>query len=170
MSTSDVSNKSKTVAALREGVGVVQMVFFKELKVHLGTAYPEMDQSSLSMLAGAIINELFGTHNQEERFVLFREQHTSLIETEMSSLHLNFSHLLPYLTDALRVQTLCDNHEGFDNTSVLEGADRLGVLLKERDIPLPSAFMTYVRGLGEQHQLIIPPIQITAEDDSAMIH
>jgi len=70
----------------------------------------------------------------------------------------------------LRVQTLCDSHEGLDDTDVLEAADKIGILLKDRDIPLPSVFMTFVRGLGEQYQLVIPPAQISAEDDAAMIH
>ena len=122
------------------------------------------------MLSGAITNELFGTPNLEDRFVRFRDEHNKTIEKEMSRIHKSLPHLRPYLTDALRVQTLCDKHEGIDNTQVLEIADRLGILITDRDIPLPSSFMTYVRGLGEQHNLIIPPVQLTDEDDSAMIH
>jgi len=106
----------------------------------------------------------------EQRFVQFREDHRSSIEQELSDISNNLAHLNKYLTDALRVQTLCDSHEGIDNTDVLEAADKLGILLKDRDIPLPSVFMTFVRGLGEQYQLITPPMQISPEDDSALIH
>jgi len=170
MSTEEYQRKSQTVAALRQGVAVVQMVFFKELRAQVGKRYPDLDPTAQAMLTGAVTNELFGTANMEQRFVQFREDHRSSIEQELSDISNNLAHLNKYLTDALRVQTLCDSHEGIDNTDVLEAADKLGILLKDRDIPLPSVFMTFVRGLGEQYQLITPPMQISPEDDSALIH
>ena len=45
----------------------------------------------------------------------------------------------------------------------------LGILVEEREVPLPSIFMTVVRLLGEEHNLIIPPVQITPEQDQ-MVH
>ncbi len=39
--------------------------------------------------------------------------------------------------------------------------------MEERDIPLPSTFMTSVRELGKQHNLLIPPVQITPEQDDS---
>lgn len=170
MSTDEYQKKSQIVAALREGVAVVQMVFFKELRIQVGKRYPEMEQQLQLMLTGAITNELFGTPNMETRFVQFRENNKAIIEQELLGLAVNMAQLRRYITDALRAQTLCDSYEGVDDTGVLEAADKIGILLKERDIPLPSVFMTFVRGLGEQYDLIIPPVQISAEDDSAMIH
>lgn len=170
MSANENQNKSQTVAALREGVAVVQMVFFKELRCQVVKRYPDFEQKEQLMLTGAITNELFGTQNTETRFLQFRENQKAAIEQELLGLAANLAELRPYITDALRVQTLCDRHEGSDNTDILEAADKIGILLKDRDIPLPSVFMTFVRGLGEQYQLIIPPVQITPEDDSAMVH
>ena len=170
MSANENQNKSQTVAALREGVAVVQMVFFKELRCQVVKRYPDFEQKEQLMLTGAITNELFGTQNTESRFLQFRENQKAVIEQELLGLAANLAELRPYITDALRVQTLCDRHEGSDNTDILEAADKIGILLKDRDIPLPSVFMTFVRGLGEQYQLIIPPVQITPEDDSAMVH
>ncbi len=170
MSTDEYQNKSRTVAALREGVAVVQMVFFKELRCQVVKRFPDFEQKEQLMLTGAITNELFGSQNTETKFVQFRENQKAVIEQELLGLAVNLAELRPYITDALRVQTLCDNHEGSDNTDILEAADKIGILLKDRDIPLPSVFMTFVRGLGEQYQLIIPPVQITAEDDSTMVH
>lgn len=170
MSTNQYQKKSQIVAALREGVAVVQMVFFKELRLQVGKRYPDLEQKEQLMLTGAITNELFGTPNMETRFVHFREKNKAIIEQELLGLAANMTRLRRYITDALRVQTLCDSHEGLDDTDVLEAADKIGILLKDRDIPLPSVFMTFVRGLGEQYQLVTPPAQISAEDDSAMIH
>jgi len=170
MATNEYRNKSQIVAALREGVAVVQMVFFKELRAQIGNRYPDMEQQAQLMLAGAITNALFGTQNREARFEEFRETHRQTIEQELLGLATNFARLRSYITDALRVQTLCDSHEGADDTTVLEAADKIGVLLKDRDIPLPSVFMTFVRGLGQQYQLITPPVHISEEDDSALVH
>jgi len=162
--------KSDIVEALREGVAIVQMVFFKELRTKISKRYPELEQKEQLMLSGAVTNELFGTRNSEPRFAQFRKDHQAVIEQELLGLAANLPELRPYITDALRVQTLCDSHEGVKDTAVLEAADRIGILLKDRDIPLPSVFMTFARGLGDQHQLITPPVQITAEDDSTMVH
>ena len=170
MAANEYQKKKQIVAALREGVAVVQMVFFKELRCQVVKRHPDFEQKEQLMLTGALTNALFGTQNMETRFVQFRENNRAVIEQELLGLAANLVQLRPYITDALRVQTLCDSHEGSDNTAVLETADKIGILLKDRDIPLPSVFMTFVRGLGEQYQLIIPPVQITAEDDSAMVH
>ena len=49
-------------------------------------------------------------------------------------------------------------------------AEALGVLLKDRDLPLPSSFMTLVRGLGEQYQLVVAPVEISPEEDQSLLH
>lgn len=170
MNEQPANTQSKLIGALREGVALVEMVFFKELKAHLETTHPDKDLSSHLMLAGAITNELFGTPNPEEKFVAFRQENRELIEEEMSSLAENLGHLRGALTDALRVQALCDNQEGVEDPGVLQTAEALGILLKERNLPLPSAFMTLVRGLGEQYQLVVAPVQITPEEDRSLLH
>ena len=68
------------------------------------------------------------------------------------------------------MQTLCDNQEGVEDPGVLQAAEALGVLAKDRNLPLPSAFMTLVRGLGEQYQLVVAPVQISAEEDQSLLH
>ncbi len=162
--------QSRLISALREGVSLVQMVFYKEVKELLVKNHPDKDVKILLMLAGAITNELFGTPNPEPKFVAFRQQHRALIEEEMSRLAVNLSHLRTYITDALRVQTLCDNQEGMDDSGALKTAEALRILVTERSLPLPSTFMTVVRGLGEQYQLIIAPVQISPEEDQSLLH
>ena len=170
MSEQPAQNQSKLIGALREGVALVEMVFFKELKGMLETKYPDRELSTHLMLAGAITNELFGTPNPEEKFVAFRRENRDLIEEEMSALATTFPHLLGALTDALRVQALCDNQEGVEDPGLLQAAEALGILVKERNLPLPSAFMTLVRGLGEQYQLVVAPVQISPEEDQSLLH
>lgn len=170
MTSEDKQKKSQLIAVLREGVAVVQMIFFKELKAQLETNHPDKEPSTHSMIAAAVTNELFGTPNPESGFVQFRQQHKAIIEQEMLGLAVNLPDLRRYITDALRVQTLCDNQEGLGNNNSLAVADKLGILLADRDMPLPSTFMTLVRDFGEQHQLIIPPAHIPPESDQSLVH
>jgi hypothetical protein len=157
--------QSRVIAALREGVGVVQMVLFKEIKARLTENRPADDPVFISMLAGSVTNEVFATRNPAEKFVLFRKDHRAEIEQTLLSLRSDMPQLCARITDALRIQTLCDHQEDEDNSELLLRAKELGILVEEREIPLPSTFMTIVRLLGEEHNLIIPPMQITPEQD-----
>ncbi|WP_163337943.1 hypothetical protein [Desulfopila sp. IMCC35008] len=169
MSNESPEKKSQLLAVLREGISVVQMIVFKEVRAELAIKFRDQDKQFQSLLAGAITNELFGTPNTEGTFLKFREKNKATIEQELLSLKEDYPTLLSPLTDALRVQALCDNQDGLDGSAALARAKELGFLLLDRDVPLPSAFMTMVRMLGHQHNLIIPPVQISPEQDK-IIH
>lgn len=164
------AKQSRLLASLREGIAIVQMIFFKELRTILAKNSPTKETKQLSMLTGAIVNEVFGTPNTEEQFVRFRKEHWGTIEQELLALKEHVPHLVSAITDTLRIQTLCDSQEGNDSSAVLLRGKECGYLEEEREIPLPSTFMTLIRALGEQHSLIVPPAQITPEQDQAIIH
>jgi hypothetical protein len=168
MSSEQPDKTNKLLTALQEGVGLVQMILFKELRNLLEKKYVDRDIISLSMLAGAITNEVFGTQNLEEKFRIFSQENKALIEQELLGLAQELPALRKNITDALRIQALCDSQMGCDSTAPLARADELGILVKQRDIPLPSTFMTLIRTLGEQHGLIIPPVFITPEEDKIL--
>lgn len=160
----------KLIASLREGIAVVQMIFFKELKDILIKKHGDQPTEYISMLCGSITNEVFGTRNTEERFETFRKENLAVIEQQLLGLKDELPAMRKAVTDALRVQVLCDDHEKQDSSSTLTNADQIGFLVKDRELPLPSTFMTIVRTLGESHNLIIAPVQISPEDDQAMVH
>lgn len=162
--------QSQLIAVLREGVSVIQMILFKEIRTSLAETLTDFEPATISMVAGAIVNDIFGTPNPEEKFVRFYEQHKELIEKQLRSLAGAHNELVAPLTDALRIQALCDNQEGGDSTALLQKAQELGYLLADRNVPMPSSFMTLVRGLGEKHNLIIAPVQITPEQDKQIVH
>jgi hypothetical protein len=170
MNSDTLDRNSQLLTILQEGVGLVQMILFKELRALLGKKYPERDIISLSMLAGAITSEVFGSRNPEEKFRIFWQENSALIEQELLGLAQELPTLRSNITDALRIQTLCDSQTGNDSAANLTRADELGILERDREIPLPSTFMTMVRMLGEQHGLIIPPVLITPEDDKRVLH
>lgn len=168
MTAESSQRKSALIQVLREGIGVVQMVIFKELRTSFVKKYPERDITSRSMLVGAIINKIYGMENPEAKFQQFNQQNRAAIEQELIDLPHNHPELLNSITDALRIQVLCDNQEGEDSTAILQQAEEFGFLVKDREIPLPSTFMTLIRKLGEEHGLTIAPVQVNTEDDSLM--
>ncbi len=169
--TPDTDNtNSRLIPILREGVAVIQMIFFKEVKMIIAGKYPELEGSAQTMLAGAITNELFGSHNREEKFQNFRNQHQGNIEQELLCLKSELPQLTAPLADALRIQTLCDNQDGVDSGHILKQADSFGILPQDRELPLPSAFMETVRKLGAEYNLIIPPVDIDATEEHNLLH
>jgi hypothetical protein len=170
MNDETTNKNSQLLTALREAVGVVQMVLFKEIRSRLAKKKPDTMATHLSFLAGAITNEVFGTQNPESKFVRFLTENRGEIEQEMLALKDELPELCADVTDALRIQTLCDHQEGNDSSQILVRAKEFGFLMDDRDIPLPSSFMVLARALGERHNLIIPPAQITPEQDAAMVH
>lgn len=160
---------SRLISVLREGICVVQMVLFKELRSLLTSKHPGRDSLAVSMLSGAITNELFGSLNREEQFQDFRKKNRADIEQELFSLAQELPSLTAALTDALRIQTLCDSMEEKDSAKLLNHAAEIGLLIQERELPLPSTFMTMVRSLGDAHQLIIAPASISQEDDQGLV-
>lgn len=162
--------QSQLIGSLREGVSIVQMVFYKEMRSRLMDKRPDLAKEHLIMLAGSITNEVFGTLNPADKFVRFRQENRTAIEQELLALKEAVPSLRPLLTDALRIQTLCDHQEGYDSSTTLVRAKQLNFLLEERDIPLPSTFMTAVRKLGKLHNLLIPPVQITPDQDDSLVH
>ncbi len=169
MTEKNQQQRSELIDVLRETISVVQMVIFKELRRVFAQKYAEKDTISRAMLVGAIINKLFGMENPEKKFQEFNRQNGAVIEQELLGFAGEFPQLLPYLTDALRVQVLCDQQEGEDSTRILEQAEELRILLKDREVPLPSTFMTQVRDLGEKHGLTVAPQEISPENNS-LIH
>lgn len=168
MNVETPKERSQLLAALREAVGVIQMILFKELRRRMAKTRPDLDGASLSLLAGAITNEIFGTRNPAEKFARFRTEHWGEIEQQLLALRDDLADLCPELTDALRIQTLCDHQEGKDSSDILKRAEAFGILLGDREIPLPSSFMASVRAVGERHNLIIPPLP--PEQETPTVH
>ena len=149
--------ESKLIPVLREGIDVIKMIFFKKLKTHLPHKYPHKDGTYINYLAGAVINELFGTENPAEPYASFALENKFFIKLELKNIPSDFPEMRIPLTDALRVQFLCDYQEGIDSSHILTQAKQQGILLIDRDAPLPAKFMTLVRKLGGGFDLIARP-------------
>lgn len=160
---------SQLIPILREGIAVIQMIFFKNLKTVIARKYPDLDSSTQTMLNGAITNEIFGSHNTEEKFLAFQKQYQGIIEQELLDIHQELPQLRDVLADALRTQLLCDNQEGIDSSNILTQANSFKLLPADREVPLPSAFMETVRTMGALHNLIIPPVEIDISEEQNLL-
>jgi hypothetical protein len=148
--------ESRLIPILREGVDVIKMVLFKKLKTQLACKYPEQEPTYINQLTGAIINELFGSTNTAEPFARFYQQNKSAIAKELANLASELAEMRVPLTDALRVQFLCDHQAGIDSSVMLTRARRLDVLLLDREVPLPANFLNLVRKLGIACDVLLP--------------
>lgn len=153
--------ESKLIPILREGVEVVKMISFRKLKEALAEKHPAQDGAFLAKLAGALINAIFGAPTHEEPFAVFARSHANLIAHEQTRVGAMLEELRIPLTDALRIQSLCDHQEGQDSTATLRQAQALGILLADRDLPLPHSFIELVRRLGSGFGLLLPPLPNT---------
>jgi hypothetical protein len=158
--------ESKLVPVLREAVTVIQAVLFKRLKLNLSREYPGKDSTYINRFCGAVVNELFGTPNTDPAFAVFNAENHDCIQAELSTVASAAEDLLIPLTDALRIQFLCDSLEGIDSGPSLVRAERHGILLVDRKVPLPKTFMDLVRRVGVAHNLLKPSV-FADEGDTA---
>ena len=146
--------ENQLIPVLREGIDVIKMVFYKKLKMQLCKKYPHQDAAYVNRLAGAIINELFGVPNTAEPFASFVADNKFFIKLELKNISVDLPEMRIPLTDALRVQFLCDHQEGIDSSQVLTRANHAGILMIEREAPLPAKFMALARKLGSSFDLL----------------
>ncbi len=156
MAKEEVTIERDFIPSLREGVDIVRMVFFKKMRDFLVDKYPDQPQTFHGMVSAAVMNELFGTPNTEPQFVQFFEENRAVIVAELENVGTNFADFCIPLTDALRIHYLCNFQEEIDDAQpmVLARAKELGVLLDERDVPLPKIFMEFVQRIGKAHGLL----------------
>jgi len=145
---------SKVVPVMREAVATVQLIFFGQLKEALAGKYPELAPEEFRKLVGCIVNDLFGTTQQDRESLAFARKRMEVIEKELWALAETVPDMLPHLTDALRMQTLCDHEEGINSLPTLLRAREFGALQEDRTIPMPSTFMLAVRRLGVTYGLL----------------
>ncbi|MBN1547068.1 MAG: hypothetical protein JW902_10445 [Syntrophaceae bacterium] len=152
----------RLIPILREGIHIIKMFIYKTIRPGLGEKYADRERAYVNRLTGAIINELFGTPNWDEPFLTFNRENEAVIHRELKMLAADYPQLKIPLTDALRVQFICDSQEGTENTGALSQAKELGLLLMDRDFPLPDHFMNLTRSLGEMTDLTHQPPMGTA--------
>ncbi len=162
MEKSTMEFESNLIPVMREGVEVVKMICFRKISLSLTERYPQQDKKYCSMLTGAVINKIFNTPNNQEPFTSFCADNRDIIETEIKDLAVNLEEMRIPLTDALRMQVLCDKMDNIEDDQTLKLAKDAGILIEGRELPLPHDFMEMVRRIGKSLGLIIPPLPTEA--------
>lgn len=160
----DVDNT--LIPVLRQAVDVFKMILFKTLKADLAALHAEAPPAHIVQLAGATLNALFGIVNDAEPHASFAQSHDADIEKALSGIAATHADLREPLTDALRIQFLCDFEEGIDSQHILTRAANLGLLVADRETPLPKTFMHLARVLGIAHGVLDPATGPQAPDSN----
>lgn len=148
---------SKLLPILREAVEVVRMILFKELKDHFLAICPEQADDA-GRLAAGVLNDLFGVINPDPAYADFMTRNRTVIDQVLADFPTRFEKLLIPLTDSLRMQFLCDSREGLgESTEFLVQAKERGLLLDQREMPMPNNFLELIRRLGTAYGLVSPP-------------
>lgn len=147
---------NRVLPVMREAVALVQLVLFTELKNELAARYIQWAPEDVRRLAGCVIGDLFATPAADPELTSFVRENRDLMEEELRALPSTVPGLLPHITDALRMQVMCDHEQGVNSLPNLLRARALGILQEERPMPLPSTFMLAVRRLGVEHGLLQP--------------
>ena len=148
---------NRMLPVMREAVLMVQMILYQRLKENLTERHPRWPEQKIIHMAGAVVNNLFGTRPENDTIADFAHNHREEVEAELRGLGAQLPDLVPVLTDGLRMQTICDNQEGIHSIGSLLMARELGLLLEERHLPMPSTFMLAVRRLAADMGLVRPP-------------
>lgn len=151
---------------LRQAVDVIKMVLWKELKARLAERHADATAEHIAQLTGATLNALFGIVNDAEPHATFVRTHDADIQQALSHLATDHADLRDALTDALRVQFLCDAEDGIDSQKILAQAEAQGLLVSDRETPLPKTFMHLARVLGIAHGILDPNAGPTPSGDN----
>lgn len=147
---------TKIIPVMRQAITTVQMILFQHLKKSIFQRYADFSEKKKIRLAGAVVNNLYGSDAIDSQVNLFARNNRELVEKELRDLSKHVAELIPHITDSLRMQTLCDNQEGIHSMPCLLLAKELGLLDEERELPMPSTFMQSVRELGAKTGLVKP--------------
>ncbi|HBI15117.1 MAG TPA: hypothetical protein DDY20_06330 [Desulfobulbaceae bacterium] len=147
---------NRVLPVMREAVALVQLVLFSRLKKKFAASFSRWPPEKARQHAGSVVNDLFASKVLDRESMQFADEHRDLVETELRALASTLPDLLPLLTDALRMQVMCDHQEGRNSLTTLLRARALGILQEERPLPLPSTFMLAVRRLGVEQGLLQP--------------
>ncbi len=158
MKEQKVTDDGKLIPLLREGIECVKMIFFRDLQTMLAAKFPERDKMYRNKLAGAVINRYFGMSNPAPAFADFARQEETVIDEVLLAVAAELTALRIPLTDALRTMVICDHQGGVENSTVLARAKEYGILLAERDLPMPHIFIALVRRLSSAKGMVAEPV------------
>ena len=149
---------SGLVPALRQGVMVLQMVFYMKLKEKLGKTEPRMDEEDVRLFAGAVVNRYFGETEPSEQLRNFLNDNEERVEQVLCRVAEEMEDLRIPLTDALRMHFFLNRFEKTGDeeaeAEALKRAKDWGILIEDRQVPWPRGFMEMAYRVGKAYGLL----------------
>ncbi len=145
--------KKRLARKMISGVDNVRLVLYKVLTDDFSKKYQEKGEEFYKTLAGATVNEIFGSHNEASQ-ITFEENKENITE-EIKNLGTKHSELKRAITDAIRVLIqasfmlngrLPENYE-----AILKNAIKRGVFLKGGEKPNPKIFLEMTEELSRKY-------------------
>ncbi len=144
--------------ALREGVVLLQMVFYMRFRDWLTAQEPELTQEEIKLISGAMVNRLFGEKKVSNSLNRFMKKNLQTIDEKLSLVPDELQELRIPITDALRMHFFLNRFQGTGDQEMeilaLKNAKKWGILIEERQVPWPKGFMEMTYRIGKAYGLI----------------
>ena len=176
--------KKRLAKKMLEGVNTVILILYKVFTDDFLKKYQEQGEEYCKFLAGATVNEIFGSHNEASQITF--DENEEIILDEIINLGTKHPELKQPITDAIRVDIqasymlngkIPENWETiFKNAGIrqiiteglINGLDEVdapksntflemmkrGVFIKGGNKPEPGTFLKMVDNLAKQHKII----------------
>ncbi len=135
------------------GVDIVRLVLYKVLTDDFSEKYKEKGEEFYKTLAGATVNEIFGSHSEASQITF--DENRKIIIDEIKNLCTKYTELKRPITDAIRVLIqasfmmsgkLPENQE-----AIFKNAMERGVFTKGGENPEPNTFLEMTKELGKKY-------------------
>ena len=107
MMVTGLLSRTSVLPMMRDAITTVQMVLFQTLRQSLRERQAELDETLHTRLAGAVINNLFGTRPVDEAVSAFAAANRDLVEAELRGLADHCAGLRPRLQAGRQCTTAC---------------------------------------------------------------
>ena len=135
------------------GVDTVRLILYNVLTGEFSKKYQEKGEGFYKTLAGATVNEIFGSHTEASQIAF--DENRKIIVDEIKNLGTKYTELKRPITDAIRVLIqasfmlsgkLPENQE-----SIFKNAMERKIFIKGGENPEPNAFLEMTKELGRKY-------------------
>ena len=142
------------------GVNIIKLTLYKTLVDDFSKKYRKEEEQFYKKIAAAMINEIYGCHNEISRPMF--DENKKIIESELKNIGKNHSDLKQTITDSLRVSVQAEamiDPEKYKNnitniTNLFSKAIKYGFFIEGGENPNPQSFLDMAEKLGKQNNVL----------------
>ena len=145
--------KKRLARKMIGGVNVVKLVLYKILRDDFSKRYQKEGEEFYKTLAGATVNEVFGSHSEASR-VTFDENKETVVQ-EIETLGIRHSELRRPISDAIRVYIqasfILSGELPRNYSAIFNNAIDRGVFIGSGGQPIPKTFLAMTEELSKKY-------------------